>query len=104
MTQRNEQQIEVRIDSDLADLIPGYLENRRKDVSDIWVALELEDYETIRVLGHGMKGSGGGYGFEAITELGRALEQAAKNRELKTIKKQAVDLLYYLDHLQLIYE
>ena len=49
-------------DNDLADLIPGFLENRHKDVA-IQEAIEQGNYETIRVLGHTMKGAGGGYGL-----------------------------------------
>lgn len=46
----------VRVDPDLADLIPGFLENRRRDMGRIWEALARNDYETIRILGHSMEG------------------------------------------------
>ena len=59
------------MDEDLGDLIPGYLENRKKDVVEILNCLNRRDYETIRSLGHKMKGSGGGYGFDTITEIGK---------------------------------
>jgi len=32
MTQEQKKRIVIRIDPDLADLIPGFLENRRKDI------------------------------------------------------------------------
>ncbi len=35
------------------------------------------DYATIRTLGHQMAGTGGGYGFDPITEIGGALEESA---------------------------
>src|SRR6056297_1978726 len=102
MTQENEKKIEVSIDKDLADLIPTYLENRRKDIANIRAALEQGDYETVRVLGHDMKGSGGGYGFEEITEFGRSIEQTAKNQDPESIQKQVADLLEYLDQVHVI--
>jgi DNA-binding NarL/FixJ family response regulator len=58
----------VKIDRDLEDLIPGYLEKRLADVTSIREAAGKNDFEMIRVLGHTMKGSGGGYGFDRITE------------------------------------
>jgi len=54
------EKIVVHVDADLDDLIPGYLQNRREDVKAVWQALENQDFETIRVLGHTMKGTGGG--------------------------------------------
>ena len=100
MSQPNEAPIVVRVDPDLADLVPGFLENRRKDAAAIEVALQQGDYETIRILGHDMKGSGGGYGFDGISDIGRLLEQAAKDRDVDAIQRQAADLLHYLNHLQ----
>ena len=38
-------QIVVKIDSDLKDLIPGYLQNRRNDIVNIKAALETKDFE-----------------------------------------------------------
>lgn len=104
MAQINEVPIIIRVDSDLADIIPGFLENRRKDAADIELALKQEDYETIRIRGHDMKGIGGGYGFDRISEIGLLLEQAAKNRDVDAIRRQLADLLYYLDHLQVNYD
>jgi len=104
MTQEHEERIVVRIDPDLADLIPGFLENRRKDIANILTALEKGDHETIRILGHSMKGCGSGYGFDPITDLGRSLEEAAKNRDEEDIKRQTAKLSAYLDSLDIVYE
>ena len=68
MSQKGEKMV-VQVDPELEDLIPGYLENRHSDVQSILAALERGDCETIRVLAHSMKGSGGGYGFDAITDI-----------------------------------
>lgn len=51
------------VDSDLEDLIPGYLEGRHEDIAAAMRSLEEEDYEALRVLGHTMKGTGGGVWF-----------------------------------------
>src|SRR4029450_2297339 len=78
--------VRVRGDSGLAELVPGFLENRRRDVEAIAAALAHADYENVRILGHNMKGSGAGYGLNRITEIGASLGQAAGGREAGGIR------------------
>ena len=94
----------VRVGSSLAGLVPGYLEGRRRDVATIAVALERSDYDNVRVLGHNMKGSGAGYGFSRITEIGATLEQAAQRCAPEEIRVGSAELLRYLDGLHVEYE
>jgi HPt (histidine-containing phosphotransfer) domain-containing protein len=96
--------IRVSIDPDLQDLIPGFLQNRRHDVQTLQKALAVEDFETIRMLGHRMRGDGGGYGFPMISDIGHALEKAAleKNAQDATACVQA--LITYLDRIEIVYE
>ncbi|MFC1513186.1 Hpt domain-containing protein [Thermodesulfobacteriota bacterium] len=70
--------IRVKVDEDLFDLIPGYLSNRRQDIESMRDCLATGDFEAIRVVGHSMKGSGAGYGFDEITAIGAQIEQVAK--------------------------
>ena len=94
----------VRVGSSLAGLIPGYLEGRRRDVATIAAALEGSDYDNVRVLGHNMKGSGAGYGFSRITQIGANLEQAARRCAPEEIRAGSAELLRYLDGLHVEYE
>jgi HPt (histidine-containing phosphotransfer) domain-containing protein len=93
----------VRIDRDLEDLIPGYLEKRFADVASIREAAGKNDLETVRVLGHTMKGSGGGYGFDRITEIGRQLEEAAKTGDKEAIITGAAELERFLTTIHIEY-
>jgi PAS domain S-box-containing protein len=92
-----------RVDARTAALVPGFLENRRRDIVLIAAALEQWDYESLRILGHNMKGSGGGYGFTRITEIGASLEQAAICHAPEEIRVQAAALGRYLDRLHVQY-
>lgn len=96
--------ITVRIDEDLAEIAPGYLENRKKDVELLPQLLEKGDFQNLRVLGHRMKGSGAGYGFDGISEIGRAIEDAAKQENREGVQKGIQELISYLDRLDVIYE
>jgi len=94
----------AHVDRDLEDLIPGYLENRQKDIKSILVSLGREDYENIRIIGHSMKGSGGGYGFDDITIIGKSIEEAAKAKNYQAIKRYVYELSIYLENLEIVYE
>lgn len=92
----------VRVDPEIAELIPGFLQNRRKDIAAMLDAVQRSDFETVRVLGHSMKGAGGGYGFDAITEIGAALEEAAKQRNAAEVRDRVNELSRYLDRVEVI--
>jgi HPt (histidine-containing phosphotransfer) domain-containing protein len=108
MTQENalkkESKIIVQVDPDIADLIPGFLENRHKDIKTMGEALTQGDYDTIRILGHSMKGAGGSYGFDAITDIGKSLEQAAIAKDSGGIKQMVQELSAYLDQVEVVYK
>jgi len=94
----------AHVDIELKELIPGFLENRHKDIQSILKALDQGNYETARVLGHSMKGSGAGYGFDPITDIGRSIEQAAQDRSPEEIRKWVAQLLTYISRVEIVYE
>jgi hypothetical protein len=51
-----------------------------------------------------MKGAGGGYGFDTITDIGKSLEDAAKEKNTKEIRKRVGELLDYLERVEVVYE
>jgi len=51
-----------------------------------------------------MKGSGGGYGFDYLTELGSQIEKAAELKNKHKIKKLITELENYLAKIEIIYE
>ena len=98
------ERIQVSIDPDLEDLIPGFLENRSKDLDAMKEALSTGDFETLRSIGHSLKGVGGGYGFDRISEIGAEIESLAKLSDLEGITPQVEDLADYLGRLEVVYE
>jgi CheY-like chemotaxis protein len=96
--------IRIRANSTIADLIPGFLENRRGDVAAIQDALDKGNFEIVERLGHGMKGAGGSWGFQDITDIGAALEQAANHCDVGMSLKWAAELSSYLDSLEVVYD
>ena len=99
-----EGKIIIQGDPDLEDLIPGFLENRRNDVEKLRTCLEADDFESMRILGHSMKGAGGGYGFDAITEFGASIEEAAKAGDAARIATTTDELAAYLERVEVVYD
>jgi HPt (histidine-containing phosphotransfer) domain-containing protein len=92
----------VHANPKFADLIPGFLQNRRQDVIAMLDALDRDDFETVESLGHGMKGAGASFGFEAITDIGAALEQAAESSDTDASRKWVGELSRYLDRVEIV--
>jgi HPt (histidine-containing phosphotransfer) domain-containing protein len=93
----------VHIDPGLEDIIPGFLENRRRDVQTIETALQQNNLAQIHIIGHRMKGDGGGYGFDAISTMGAALEQAAAREDRDAIRRHTAELFNYLARVTVVY-
>ncbi len=95
--------ITLRIDPELEDIVPIFLVNRRKDLETLHTALTEQDFETISLLGHRMKGDGGGYGFDTITEIGGAMELAAARRDHPAIERHIAELEDFLARVTVVY-
>ncbi len=96
-------EIKVTISNDLAELIPTYLSNKEKEQQKIASLAEEDDFAAIKVIAHGIKGSGGGYGFADLTEIGRKIEEAAKNSDKAAIQEWNQQLKIYLGNLKIDY-
>lgn len=94
----------VHIDASFEPLMPRFMANRKKEIMTMREALTGNDFETVRSVAHGMKGVGGSYGFDRITELAAIIEQAAKSAEATTITHQLQTLEWYMNNVQITYD
>ena len=95
------EKIIITIDDDyILELIPDYLADRRNEVKVLLDAATQKDFATLQSLGHQMKGTGGGYGFDHITVIGGQLESAAKAQDLPAIEQKIADLRDYLERVE----
>jgi HPt (histidine-containing phosphotransfer) domain-containing protein len=96
--------ITVSIARDYEDLIPGFLANRGRDLQRMLAALETGDFDGIRFSGHGLKGLGSTYGFDAISDLGERIEDAALAEDAGAINRLLSEFRDYLERLQVVFE
>ena len=97
------EQLIVEISRDLEDIVPIFLGNRKKDTETLRDALARHDFGTVQTLGHRMKGDGGGFGFDRITEIGAAMERAAKLDDQATIEQHLAQLEDFLKRVTVVY-
>ena len=99
----NGERIRIPAKAGLEDLIPGYLDNCQKNIVMLVDAVAKPDLDAARVIGHGMKGCGLGYGFAAITEIGAIIEQSARGNDGPGVSVQIARLEDYLSRVDVTY-
>lgn len=92
----------VRVAPDLAELIPGFLENRRREIEEVRRLLAEGNLKEIYRIGHNMKGSGSGYGFDRISELGWNMAEAAQAEDRDTVIRVTDHLAEYLSSVSVV--
>lgn len=91
----------VCVDAGMEDIVPGYLEKRRAEIAKYRQALASGDFEAIRMLGHKLKGTGGGYGFPLLTEIGGKLEEQAMAKDAEGLRGNVEALALYVNSVKL---
>ncbi len=84
----------------LAEQTPAYLENCRLNVIAMLAALDSGDFQAVMIVGHNLRGSGGGFGFQMITDIGAGLEQSAGDADTDVSRRWVGELSSYLDLLK----
>jgi CheY-like chemotaxis protein/anti-sigma regulatory factor (Ser/Thr protein kinase) len=87
----------AQIPADVADLAEEYLTNRRADAAALRAAARSGDLAGARRRGHNMKGSGAGYGFPRVSELGARIERAAESGDIAALERWADVLSDYAE-------
>jgi PAS domain S-box-containing protein len=90
----------VVVDPDLESLIPDFLQSIRDQLPQLFELLAADNYVEIKKIGHSLKGVGGGYGFQKITEFGARIEQAAGAQAHADIALGLTGLKDYLARVQ----
>tara|TARA_B100001029_G_scaffold8170_1_gene5727 strand:- start:1853 stop:2131 length:279 start_codon:yes stop_codon:yes gene_type:complete len=83
-------------DEEWAEMQKMYINHTCKELEKINAELNLASIDSIRTFGHNIKGSGGMYGFDEVTDLGLQIETAAKERDLDSIKSNLKHLEDFL--------
>src|SRR5262245_10053977 len=88
----------------LEALIPGFIENRRKELEELRGALDAGRYEQLGHIGHRMRGIGSTYGFDRVSTLGGELEERAAASDREGLDALIAGYADYLARLKVVYE
>lgn len=84
----------MRDDPSYADIVVQFVEGLSNRLATMEEALNISDFQALRVAAHQLKGSGGGYGYPVLTERAAELERHAKEslsdrcgKELEELKQ-----------------
>jgi len=95
--------IKVSVDPELQPLIDTFLQHRREEIKILQEAFEHSDYEKIRIMGHTIKGVGGGYGFTGLSKIAASIELAAIQRNVIEIQNGLRGHCDYLRRVEVVY-
>ena len=93
----------VEIDQELRPVVPEYLKKRLGDCAEIDRLLAAGGMESIQLLGHQIKGSGGSFGFDELSAIGEELERAAQAADREGIMSLVGRMEEYLKRVSVAY-
>jgi HPt (histidine-containing phosphotransfer) domain-containing protein len=84
-----------------ASMVAEYIDRCLAALPAARAALDGLRLDYLRVYGHGLKGSGGGYGIPRLTEMGSGIEDAARRADAAALRNQFAQLEIYLSRLDI---
>ena len=79
-----------------AEMQEMYINHTTKELAKIQEDIDNIIIDSLRTFGHNIKGSGGMYGFEEVTNLGTKIEASAKVNDRNKIKLLLEELSVFL--------
>ena len=91
------------VPSDLRDLVPTFLRNRKSELEALREALAAADFQQVLHLSHRMKGVGECYGFPDISAIGARIAESANLENRDAIARLLLSYAQYLDGVRIVY-
>jgi len=92
--------IVLSVEPDLRVLVPGFLDNRRRDLEALRRALDSGDLAAVRDVGHNIRCFSRVLGVDALTELGEEIQVAADEASTLRIAHLQAQLADYLSRVE----
>jgi len=89
-------------DPSVLPLLPTFLVRCRERVATLERLLGSEDHASARAIAHDLAGSGGSFGLELLSSLGRSLETALQARDRRAADKVLDRLRRYLEEVRIL--
>ncbi|MDT8287000.1 MAG: Hpt domain-containing protein, partial [Elusimicrobiales bacterium] len=76
----------------------------REEAAGLKALLSAGSFEEIKRIGHKLAGSGGGYGLDRLSDIGRDIESHAAFSEARALESDIAALTDFLERLEVSYE
>jgi len=96
---KNSKKSTVAYEAELARLVDEFIESLPLRAERLQNAFEEEDWDRVEILVHQLKGMGGGFGINKISELSEKIEEELKKLELGNVVNNLGDLLDCIDRV-----
>ena len=94
----------VWLEKDLEQLVTRFLRRKEDELARLREALSAADFDTIRRMGHDLKGAGEGFGFPELSILGAKFELAARAADAELTAVHIATMERYLKRLQVHFD
>jgi len=84
--------VRMPVPKEVEELIPQYLNSKRLQIEEVRGQLAGHNLDPVRRFGHNLKGTGRGYGFPQIEDIGRIIEKSATESDEAEIARQLLVL------------
>lgn len=88
----SDEEIFVKIDPILAELVPKFLARCRQMPAELRGAVDAGNLEIARRIGHSLLGTASSYGFDEMASLGKKIERAAREGDADGLRSLAAQL------------
>ncbi len=95
------EKIVVIVAKELEEIMPGFLQNRKKDIVELAKHIIAKDFKSMQVIGHNLSGNAGGYGLERLGEFGSNLEKASISSDSAKAKVCVDQITDYVTRLEI---
>jgi CheY-like chemotaxis protein/signal transduction histidine kinase/HPt (histidine-containing phosphotransfer) domain-containing protein len=95
--------IYVNVRPDFREITPRFLTSIRENLETVRKALEENDYETIKIIGHRLKGEAKTFGFEPVSDFGLFIQGAAIRKNREKVEETLQKLDDYLKKIRLVF-
>lgn len=95
---------QVTVDGDLRDILPMFMDARRKHVKQLEIQVRRNDWRGIQLSCHQARSPALTFGFAGMGEILRHLEQGALQKSEKKIKKWIFEYSFFIDQCQVSFQ
>jgi len=93
----------VYVDRDFEDVLPQFMDIKRREIEKIKLMIKEDDYEGISAIAHKLKGACAVYGFKVISELSREMESYCMINDMNMIQETVVSIEKFLDEAEVVF-